>query len=287
MNDSIDRSIDRSIAATMNAAHFQVSYALPGNETGGRLFVFGEAPNQANQVVLFCAGFPDDCSVFLPLARKLASENPNVLTGVTCLPGYDHHHTNFRREGYTMDEMAATVREAAKVLCSFAPPTAKLTGVFHDWGCIVGAIGANRLEADDTAPHKFGKVVYFDVLPPVHSSLGIKRSYSLYQWVVFPTYTSILALMHLISRYISWILAAIILQIGMVLVPITGLAPLGAIDQDTYYKRRPRPSLYKTVYMCYPYYQMYKTLVLKRLGKLKKSVEYHLPADVDKTSYNV
>jgi len=267
----------------MSAEDYVQSYAIPGNNNEGRLYVVGEASDETKEVMLFIAGFPDDSRVFLPMAQRFAIENPNVLTGVTCLPGYDHQQAKNKWEGYSMDEMVATVRDAAKMLCSFAPPTAKLTGIFHDWGCIVGAVGANRLEADDSAPQKFGKLVYFDVLPPSHPSHAIPKSYSWHQWVVFPCYSLILTFIHLISRYMSWIAGALILIVGTIMVPFTGLAPLRTIDEETYFGRTFVPSIRTRVYMCYPYYQLYKAWVLKKLGMLEKPVEYHLPANLDST----
>jgi hypothetical protein len=79
----------------------EIRYPIPGNDTGGRLILYGDA--NAPQILFFCGGFPDDCRSFGPLAERIAAEN--ALCGVTCLPGfdYDDNETKFKEHGYSFE----------------------------------------------------------------------------------------------------------------------------------------------------------------------------------------
>ena len=76
-------------------------------------------------VLFFCGGFPDHWTTFQPLAQRISatqvstgSDDERIICGVTCLPGYDTHHNNFKIEGYTFDEMAVSLQSACKILLS-------------------------------------------------------------------------------------------------------------------------------------------------------------------------
>ena len=116
-------------------------YPIPGDETGGRVFLFGlpsafrsNRDAVISRIVLLCAGFPDDCTALQPLAARLASGDENdiddaaadttnkdgvTVCGVTCLVGYDSHkpYTDYYcRDGYTPEQTVTALREATKVL---------------------------------------------------------------------------------------------------------------------------------------------------------------------------
>jgi hypothetical protein len=135
-----------------------VSYPIPGDsKKGGALFIYGD--EKAKNIAFISPGFPDDHGVFLPFASRLASET-DTLVGVTCLPGYDDRedkrwieHKRQKPDGYTFEEAAAALREAAKALFaeSACPSKPKITGIFHDWGSLVGNIWAKQAMAENSS----------------------------------------------------------------------------------------------------------------------------------------
>ena len=168
----------------------------PNPDKTGALFVFGDLSSP--KTALLCPGYADDQTVFLPFAKKLADaaaappEGSGVLVGVVCMPGYDDRPedgvpwTSHPRDGFSFEETAKTIRLAARTLrATSTHESPELIGIFHDWGCVVGAIWAKQLEEEskdssvnnnnnnnnnnnsvvDTMPDK---IVYFDVLlgPP-------------------------------------------------------------------------------------------------------------------------
>ena len=145
----------------------------------GRLFVYepsnaARAAAKGDHVVLLCPGFPDDQYAMSYLASRLARE-AGCLCGVACLVGFDYnpdpgdgdvkqpHAAKKKREykagGYTLNEMVACLRNAARVLRLHHQSSRTIgqqsddgkdekevtfTTMFHDWGCIVGSIYTNR-----------------------------------------------------------------------------------------------------------------------------------------------
>ena len=233
-------------------------------------------------ILLFCAGFPDSVHAFLPLASKLAEEN-DCLCGVVCMPGYDVHHEDWKPEGYTFDEIVVSLREATKVLTGLSTNgTAKLIGVFHDWGCIVGSMLANRLY-DETKDHgkvTFSKLIYFDVLPETHKSCGIQNERFCKRSIVVVAYTSAFTISFAIQRYISSYLAAPAFIFGNACLKLFGLLPTRKIDADSFKSHTPKYSLRKLIYMAYPYFYMYKS---KLSGKETLESDFHLPVSLEKT----
>jgi pimeloyl-ACP methyl ester carboxylesterase len=249
-------------------------YAIPGNEEGGRIFIYGKMlpGNEKNclreksrvRLLFFCGGFPDDCSSFQSLARRFAASSENIICGVTCLPGYDIHYTNFKKEGYSFDEMVLSLKAACKVFVSLVLETAsvqqsdiELTGVFHDWGSFVGAMLVNRMNLE--TPQFFRQVVYLDVLPSLHPVLKIPRQRKpLSQALVIISYTSFFAFCHAMQRFVSSWVAATIASIGYAMFTILGISPVRHIDNKTFMTYRPKEyTMRKLVWMQYPYYNMW------------------------------
>ncbi len=125
-----------------------VTYPISGDEKGGALYIFGDSTS--SRIAIMSAGFPDDQSIFCPLASRLAKET-GTLVGVTCIPGFDDREdkswTTHKKEGYTWDEMVHAFREAVKVLRSESTfsstktsekTKAELVGIFHDWAVVPG-----------------------------------------------------------------------------------------------------------------------------------------------------
>lgn len=258
-----------------DAAEQVLTYAIPGNDNGGRIFVYGN--KDAEFVLFFCGGFPDDCVAFQPFAKRLAAEK-NILCGVTCQPGYDcTAQSNFKPTGYTFDEMVDAKREACKILKERVStnPKATLTGVFHDWGSITGAMLVNRMNTE--SPNYFRDVVYFDVLPPAARKLQIAPAKNLKKAVVFFAYTSLFASCHAVQRYVSHYLAAPMLGLGFGTLALLGLTPTGKVDSASFRAREPRLAPRKLIYMQYPYFNLYKGLFL---GRKSSGAGMHLPLNV-------
>ena len=123
----------------------KVLYAIAGDEKAGLMLVFGK--KSAKRVALCCAGFPDDHSIFVPFASRLAEEN-DTLVGIICIPGYDDRPerpwTEHNKDGYSFDEMVSSFRDAAmKLLAETSEQNPTFTGIFHDWGVFPGLIFTN------------------------------------------------------------------------------------------------------------------------------------------------
>jgi pimeloyl-ACP methyl ester carboxylesterase len=279
-----------------------VNYPLPGNDVGGRVVICGLDQskfdcNRTNEttskiqlqkkttihVLFFCGGFPDHWTTFQPLAQRLSSTfntsgsisdsggDERVVCGVTCLPGYDTHHNNFKSEGYTFDEMTVSLQSACKqLICTITDHYStrndsddniikiKLTGIFHDWGSYVGAMVVNR--SNQFEPNYYQKVVYFDVLPPAHPKSRIPpEKPNVVNGLILMSYTSLFALCHTIQRYVSFWLAMPLALIGYTTLFLIGLLPIQWLDNKTFLSDRPKEyTLRKVIYMQYPYYYLWR-----------------------------
>jgi pimeloyl-ACP methyl ester carboxylesterase len=241
-------------------------------------------------VIICCGGFPDDAYTSLvPLARHLSSNSSgSVVIGVTCLPGYD---TMFLepgqvKRGYTFEEMVTSLESALKVLVDYVQQQNRgrieLSGVFHDWGCVVGAMLSNRRQRDQIP---FTKLVYLDVLPPLHPDWDHDNPWwfwegNAYKLIATTAYRvwfgACWALRQV--RLVRWLVGPVC-AVGSSLLSLTGLAPLCDVDHETFTKQRTaRPvTLSQLVDMMYPYFFMYwhgRQLVNRRQSG------FHLPRNV-------
>ena len=111
------------LARTCTSSRRTIFYPIGGDEgideRGGAIFTFGNPSSRT--IVLLSAGYPDDHGTFLPFAERLAKETGSYC-GVTCLAGYDDRPQDGRpwaahkRDGYTLNEMAAGLRDAGRAL---------------------------------------------------------------------------------------------------------------------------------------------------------------------------
>jgi hypothetical protein len=108
-------------------------YPIAGDDQGGLLLLYGNP--QASQACFLCCGFPDDHSVFAPLAQRLADD---YFVGVTCLPGFDEDDDRTwksrPRDGYTVPQVTQAIRESIKLFRqSGTNAEAKFSMILHDW----------------------------------------------------------------------------------------------------------------------------------------------------------
>lgn len=271
-----------------------VNYPIPCDPEGGALFIYGNA--NAKNMALMCAGFPDDQTIFAPFASRLAI-NTDTLVGVMCLPGYENRkekpwteHKRDKKDGYSFDEMASCMREAAKALRSESslPSKPKFTGIFHDWGVVPAAIWSNREIADcsDNAPDQ---LVYFDVLPNPHPSYKTdakeNNTSTFHQYIAGTYYQLMLALAFVLQRFLANALAVICLIIGSLIMALFKIQPTLQLDADIINNKSPPCSITHVIYMCYPYKNCYKNLSSVDWSKNNWKVEIQdntLPEDLSK-----
>ena len=176
-----------------------IHYPIPGSEIGGLLHIHGK--RTAKHVILYCGGFPDNVEPFAPIARRLAASTDDgdcdgCFVGVTCWPGFDDesyrrlNFGDFRRGGFSFDEVACCIREAARQLFldyrkvsggeDHVPAKTdvddgpRFTVIFHDWGVLPGLIFVNRsiMEGNEYFSERPpDRVVLLDVLLSPHKSV--------------------------------------------------------------------------------------------------------------------
>jgi len=258
-----------------------VTYPIPHDENGGSLFLFGKP--SSNRIILMCAGFPDDHSSMIPLARRFSLFS-QCFVGVTCLPGFDKIRY---KEGYTFQEWVYSLREATKVLRAHSRRrTAKLTFIFHDWACIAGQLLTTRLLEDGFEDLIPDEIVLLDVCMPLHPSVDISHLQihfsfieSLYTYIALFAYSVTFATAFWISYYSSpdmavfWYLAGWKIQMWM------GWDPFNLVDSNNIASRYLTLDQHHLMYMTYPHYYYWRNILL-RSGELETC---HLPIDLEKT----
>ena len=257
-----------------------VSYVIANETEGGALFLYGD-PNASN-IIICCAGYPDDHSIMQPFALRLAREGSYFL-GVMCLPGFDDTPekpwTSHKKEGYTFDEMTGAIREAVKVLRAESTfEGAKLTGIFHDWGVYPGSIWAKRAMEEKNPEAKPDQLVLFDVLPPPNratSDVPKAPKPTLYEIIVSLTYRMVLAISFLLQLYLSKLLAGCTVIVGFTIIKVCRLDP--TYDIDTVIVRKHKKDLSRMIYMGYPYRNFFQVLFS---GNYK---DFVLPKDLSET----
>ncbi|GFH46150.1 hypothetical protein CTEN210_02624 [Chaetoceros tenuissimus] len=241
----------------------QVTYPIADDMHGGSIYLIG-SPSASN-IALMSAGFPDDHECFMPFATKFAEQN-DALVGVTCLPGF-HDSTEkpwreYRKNGYTFDEMVNAFREATKILESrniYEKTTGekpRLIGIFHDWGVVPGTMFINRYRQE--YPDRKVEMVKFDALGPPHPEMETDlipkiAPSSLYEIYICLGYRFIFALIHLAQRYLPEKLA------------------------NDVYTIRPL----RMMYMAYLYVILFKAMFTGKSQKLFQ--DFSLPKDFGKT----
>jgi pimeloyl-ACP methyl ester carboxylesterase len=152
-------------------SHPILSYPLPKTDARGFLHVFGD-PN-SKHLVIVSGGYPDNHGALTPLARRLAEES-GCLVGVTSPPGFDTvvPFTDYPVQGFQIfPDWGVTLKEAVKTLRGYStrpPIETTLSGVFHDWGVILGYIWANQTTAEGSTELTPDRFVSLDVLLGPH-----------------------------------------------------------------------------------------------------------------------
>lgn len=278
-----------------------VHYPIAGSPDGGTLYLFFGSPSScSNKLVLMSAGFPDDEEIFIPFASSL-SKKLDAFVGVTCLPGYhddgdNKSWTRCKKVGYTFDEMANAFREASKALrkeyamfCAVdgndmnaksGNKGKKLIGIFHDWGVVPGLIWANRALQDVpiksqvasgsesdlfTAPPD--ELVLFDVLLPPHpetENVPLVKRKSFYEIFIALSYRGIFASCFMVHQYLGKVFGVVAFLMGMMILKVFQLSPTHDIDAKVIRSRKPPMDVNRMIYMMYPYYQMFKSMLTSK-----------------------
>jgi pimeloyl-ACP methyl ester carboxylesterase len=243
-----------------------VSYPLRHEESGS-LHIFGHAKDATN-VVIMCPGYPDDQTVFYPLAQRLSALG--MLVGIVCLPGYDR---TLRHDLWSFHEIVDGLREAIQVLRQDVKPELKLFGIFHDWGCLVGTMYANRAVAiEDRKELIPDRLILLDVLlsPRGARRPSLSRK-TLYQGMVFVLYQFPLAVAFWLYRYISKTLACAVLS-------LTGrIIPSLLLHHPTDLKHLEERQALQAPQLAYPYYHAWKSLFTLQT---KEFAYCYLPKDL-------
>lgn len=269
-----------------------VTYPIGSVPKAGAVFLFGKT--EAPRLVLMCAGYPDDHTNFLPFASRLAVE-ADCLVGVTCLPGYDdrddHRYTDNPVDGYSFQDMVTAIREAVYILrAESTVDSAKLIGIFHDWGVLSGSMHTNHmLEVADNQFLTPDRIVLLDVLGPPHpdtekqNTIPIDaRRDTMYETVVTLSYRIVLAKAFAIRRYISKTLAQIYAGFAFTALGLLRMSPTMDIDAQALKQQRKVPlSLDRMLYMAYPYFNAFKATLKGTIQQEFRGM--HLPKDLCKT----
>ena len=282
-----------------------LKYPIPGNPTGGILHIYGE-PAPAQDIILYCGGFPDGVEPISDLAERLATrrddgQDRGCYVGATCFPGFDYmsfseqKFSGFKKSGFTFDEVTCCVRDAADLLFqeySKAPSSSdKLTTTFtlmtHDWGAVIGHIFINRaIEERSFTQHKPDRLIMLDVLMSPHPKSNYREILEGIE-VYKPTFRdNMLALSYRTAFAISFAALQLVTEtIGLIVMAILttiifrilNLNPLLGVDDE---HKECIKDLKHFLYMMYPYYHMFKEL-FKGSGHVFEAAT--LPADLKQT----
>jgi pimeloyl-ACP methyl ester carboxylesterase len=264
------------------------NYPIPGNPTGGILHIYGE-PSAAQDVILYCGGFPDGLEPISELAERLATtrdgQDRGCYVGVTCFPGFDNKtfneqkFTGFKKSGFTFDEVTCCVRDAADLLFkehakSVSSSTDECKTTFtlmaHDWGAIIGHLFINRaIEERSFTQHKPDRLVMLDVLLFPHPKSNYKeklRGREIYKPttrdnLLALSYRAAFAMSFAALQYISEAVGLIVMAVLTTIVfSILKLDPLQDIDNEQWIHNSYAKDLKHCLYMMYPYYHMFKDM---------------------------
>lgn len=253
-----------------------------GNENeskGGAIFTFG--CSSSSHVVLLSAGYPDDHGTFLPFAERLAKE-ADCYCGVTCLAGFDDRPQDGRpwtahnKDGYTFDEMAAGLRDAGRALraSSTCRSTSSFHVIFHDWAVPPGMIYINKA-IDEAKLVGAGTgdvpddVVLFDVLVPIHPETKDPPPPAMkspYQILMELTYRLCFATSFLMQRYVHRYVGLLCMGLSISFLKTFQLIPTGKLDADTMEERQPPLDPSRMIYMAYPYWGLFRSLLTGNIG---------------------
>jgi pimeloyl-ACP methyl ester carboxylesterase len=265
----------------------------------GRVYVYGNP--SGNHLIIMSAGFPDNQTAFTAMAQRLASDidnndSNNCLVAITCLPGYDDSMdwSDYPPDGFTFEDWVGNMQEAVKALrkCSTQPVShTTLTGVFHDWGVVMGTMYMNSM-ADATDSSSLGltidRLVIYDVLMPPHphSHLAPKglQNKSLWDNCCLITYQLVLAGAFLMNRYIPFAYVTLLYYlVTNSVLSLCGMYPISKEDRlyiEEHWKSNSLHDLQKTWYKAYPYFQFWKHIFQGKIHYL--AFRLALPKDLSK-----
>jgi pimeloyl-ACP methyl ester carboxylesterase len=275
-----------------------------GNDNGpgdARLHVYGN-PN-SKHLVIMSGGFPDTQQAFTPMAKRLATTAAagGCLVGITLPPGYDDSLdlSVYPKDGYSFDDWVTTMECAIVALRSYSKqPTEEttLTGIFHDWGVLMGTMYANHISTkmnekstNKNYKHlKLDRLVIYDILMPAHPETENRprgnQNKTLRQKASQISYQLFLASAFVIYRYLSIYATMVHFAIGNAFAMLLGIYPVSQGDMEfcaEFFKIQTIAQLRRLTYMTYPYAEFWK-IVLQ--GKLKSFLrQICLPKNVDET----
>jgi len=166
----------------------------------------------------------------------------------------------------------------------------KFIGIFHDWGVVPGLIWANRAFQDvnvtgtikkaQVAPHSGtpasesdllvappDELVLFDVLLPPHpetENLPLVKGTSVYEIFIALSYRGIFALCFMVQLYVGKVIGVGAFVMGMIILKVFQLSPTHNIDAKVIKSRKPPMDINRMIYMMYPYYQMFKSMLTSK-----------------------
>jgi hypothetical protein len=282
-----------------------IRYAIPGNESGGLLHIYGEGT--ASNVILYCGGWPDGVEPFTSMAMRLATSGSTDTTdgcfvGVTCWPGFDFESyqqlkfRGFKRGGYNFNEVLCCIREAAKQLFveyyrhhadvkdKLDTPQPQFTVIFHDFGVLPGLMFVNRsIEEDDFAEHTPNRIVLLDVLlephPHFKSQFWHLSPYSVHELLVYLVYRGTFACAFAMLRFLSESIGLLTFRIMYMFVVMLRLAPLHPRCSDMMLLEERKMDHHHLIYTFYPYYYLFRAMLFNK----KELVHGCLPLNLVKT----
>lgn len=286
-----------------------VHHPIPkrNDDTAGNLHVYGDPASK--HLIIMSAGYPDTQQAMAPMAKYLASSSKmNCLVGVTCPPGYDRNKSlqHYPDDGFTFDDWIAHLREAVKALRKYSTTKSTiqdttLTGIFHDWGVVMGTLYSNHVsetttneDADDDGNNGLGlkldRMILYDVLTPPHPKTERRPkghdNKTTWHKVSTMCYQLVLAGTFVLQRYVPPRLSYVTLAYFAVangMLSLFRMYPISPEDADYFKKHIPvntLAALQQQWYMCYPYYQFWKTVWRGKIRELVLGVS--LPQDLSK-----
>lgn len=304
---SPSKTIQYSFCTKNNGTH-------QGATVEGVLYLFGHDDDDeaaaAPHLVLLCAGYPDDETVFFPFAARIATDADH-LVGVMALPGFGSREGS--SDGYSFVEWRSAVRAAVRALCDHSThPEPSLTGIFHDWGCLAGLMYTNhalgiggdkddktiteasmrstRVHDDVVKTRVPDQLVLFDVLLGPHRDDDKKNigrtlnneaspswSQKLWTLVGVTTYQLVMAQTWLLHRYVHRVVAFLYsgLCTTLVLMPLR-LVPLTLADYLHVWCPGTLGKALELPRYAFPYYHAWKAVLRGRVSQTFPGA--HLPA---------
>ena len=274
-----------------------------GDNNAGRLHVYGN-PKTATHLIIMSAGYPDNQKAFAPMAKWLVATggggSGGCLVGITCPPGYDDDDaldlTAYPKDGFTFDDWVAHLREAVKALRQYSQKAVEqstLTGIFHDWGVIMGAMYTNRVAEEqdhDSLGLKLDRVIIYDVLmPPNRQCKDWDRSKrfdnkTLWNKCSQMCYQVFLAGAFVLQRYLPSSLVLPYYMCGSAILGTLGMFPVNPSDKEYIQETlniTQMKELRRIWYMAYPYFQLWKLIFA---GQIRGLLKYFcLPRDLSQT----